>query len=99
MTHLSKLPENMNPLREAYGIVGTAPVTSFVGNHWATSQLWFFLTSLDLQTSETKGTFGSNSLSPPSEGPKGWRTRSGRLCKRHIVSVLGQDEGSTVKYI
>ena len=39
MTHLYQPPENMNLIREAYGIAGTALVTSFVGNHWATGQL------------------------------------------------------------
>ena len=42
MIHLSQPPENMNSIQEAHDIVGTALVTSFVGNHWATGQLCLF---------------------------------------------------------
>ena len=42
MTHLSQRPKSMNWIGEVYGIVGTASVTSFVGNHWATGRLQQF---------------------------------------------------------
>ena len=42
MTHETQPLENMNSIQEVYGIVGTAPDTSFVGNHWATGRLWLY---------------------------------------------------------
>ena len=42
MLHLSLIPDNMDSIQEASSIVGTAPVTSFVGSHWASGQLWLF---------------------------------------------------------
>ena len=50
MTQLSQPPENMNSIQEEYGIVGTAPVTSLVVNHWDTGRLWLS----ELRTSEVK---------------------------------------------
>ena len=42
ITHLSKPPENMNSIKEVYGIVGNAPVTFFVGNYLVTGWLSLF---------------------------------------------------------
>ena len=42
MLHLSPTPENMDSIQEANRIVGTAPVSSFVGSHWASGQLGLF---------------------------------------------------------
>ena len=65
-------------ISEAYGIVGTAPVTSFDENHWAIGPHWLF----DLagpQNFRDKVNLCQQFFVPPSEGPKGWSRRSGGL--------------------
>ena len=68
MIHLSQ-----HPIREAYGIVGTALVTSFVGNHWATGGL------AGPPEFRDQVNVWQQFFVPPSEGPKGWSRRSGGL--------------------
>ena len=80
MIHLSQPPENMNSIRERYGIVGTALVMSFVGNHWATGRLCVF----DLAGPpdfRDQVNIWQQFFVPPSEGPMSWSTttRSGGL--------------------
>ena len=42
MTYVPERLENVKSIAEVYIIVGTAPVSLFVGNHWATGQLLLF---------------------------------------------------------
>ena len=65
VSYVSQHTENMNSIREVYGIVKTDQVSSFVGNPWAIGWLWLIL--YDLRTSEVKRGFISNSFLP-SEG-------------------------------
>ena len=75
-TYLSQHPESMNSIGEGYGIIGTTPVTSTVGNQWACGRLWLFdLKSppgLGCQTRAYQYLFFCQA--------KGWRIRSSHLC-------------------